>query len=168
MVTLAVESEPAFVLSRIELDRPGPSYALETVIELAALARAEGRPEPWFVMSAEVLEGFDTWRQPERILDHVRLAVAPRPGADALDHDWVERHYPGRAGRFTFLPGPVLDVASTTIRERIAAGVDIGGLVPPTVARYIDEHALYRSGGSAVDHIQRTGPYPAVAGPEGS
>ncbi len=58
MVALAIAGEPAFALSRIELERPGPSYAVETVAALAAQSLAEGRPEPWFVLSAEVLEGF--------------------------------------------------------------------------------------------------------------
>ena len=85
MVAMAVSDEPRFLLSRIELDRPGPSYAVDTVSELAVRSRAEDRPEPWFILSAEVLEEFDTWREPERILELCRIAVAPRPGSEALD-----------------------------------------------------------------------------------
>jgi nicotinate-nucleotide adenylyltransferase len=147
MVGLAIEPERAFVLSRIELERPGPSYAIETVTALADRARGEGRPEPWFVLSAEVLDDFATWREPERILDTVRLAVAPRPGADPLDERWVAATYPGREERFAFLPGPMLDIASTTVRARVAAGEPIDDLVPPVVARYIAEHGLYEGDG---------------------
>jgi nicotinate-nucleotide adenylyltransferase len=144
MVALAIEPESGLRLSRIELDRPGPSYAVDTVAELAARARREGRPEPWFVMSAEVLDDFETWREPERILQLCRVAVGPRPGAEPLDDRWVEARFPGYGSRFAFLPGPELDIASTTIRERVARGEPIDMLVPAPVRRYIDEHGLYR------------------------
>ncbi len=146
MVVLAIEPEPRFRLSRIELERDGPSYAVDTVTELAEVARAEDRPEPWFVMSAEALDGFATWREPERILDHCRLAVAPRPGAQPLDAVWVAEHHPGREARFTFLPGPELDIASTDIRERLAQGRSIEDLVPGPVVEYIEEAGLYGGG----------------------
>ena len=146
MVSLAIEPEPAFILSRIELERPGPSYAVETVAELAQRSRAEARPEPWFVMSAETLDDFRAWREPERILRLCRLAVAPRPGADPLDAGWVRAHYPGFEDRFAFLPGPELDIASTGIRERVMAGEPIEELAPAAVVRYIEDEGLYRGG----------------------
>jgi nicotinate-nucleotide adenylyltransferase len=141
----AVEGKAAFAISRIELERAGPSYAVDTVAELAAQSNAEGRPAPWFILSAEVLDDFHTWREPSRILELCRIAVSPRLGADPLDRAWLSEHYPGREDRFAFLPGPMLDVASTTIRNRVAAGLPINGLVPPAVARYIDEAGLYRA-----------------------
>jgi nicotinate-nucleotide adenylyltransferase len=155
MLALAIEGEPAFELSRVELERAGPSYAVDTVAELAALSRTAGRPEPWFILSAEVLDDFHTWRQPQRILDLCRVAVSPRSGAQPLDRHWLSAHFPGREDRFAFLPGPVLDVASTTIRERVAAGEPIGGLVPPSVERYIRASGLYRgaAAGSIIDGI---------------
>ena len=145
MVALAIADEPKFQLSRIELERPGPSYAVDTVAVLAERCHDQGRPEPWFVLSAEVLDDFHTWRQPDRVLELCRIAVAPRPGAEPLDRAWVTQHFPGREERFAFLPGPELDIASTTIRERVAAGSSIAGLVPRAVADYIERHGLYRS-----------------------
>jgi len=146
MVALAIEPEPRFRLSRIELEREGPSFAVDTVAQLAERSHAEGRPEPWFVMSAETLDGFDAWREPERILELCRLAVGPRPGAEPLDHGWVAEHHPGRESRFAFLPGPELDIASTDIRERVATGAPITDLTPEVVIDYIEEHGLYRGG----------------------
>jgi nicotinate-nucleotide adenylyltransferase len=149
MVALAIEPEPAFLLSRIELDRPGPSYAVDTVEQLARVSAAEGRSEPWFILSAEVLEGLHAWREPERVLQLCRIAVAPRPGAEPLGYDWVAQHFPGHEERFAFLPGPELDIASTTIRERVAHGKSIEGQVPTSVAWYIEEHGLYAARSSA-------------------
>lgn len=145
MVALAIAPEPAFELSRIELERPGPSYAVDTVAELAERSRAEGRPEPWFVMSAEVLDDFAGWREPDRIMRLCRVAVAPRPGAGPLDRHWVAEHHPGFEDRFAFLPGPELDIASTRIRERVAAGQPIDDRVPDVVVRYIEAEGLYRA-----------------------
>jgi nicotinate-nucleotide adenylyltransferase len=145
MVALAIAGEPAFSLSRLELDRPGPSYAVDTVAVVASASRVRGRPEPWFILSAEVLDDFHLWREPLRILELCRVAVGPRPGADPLDRAWVAQAFPGREDRFAFLPGPTLDVASTTIRQRVAAGLPISGLVPPQVERYIHEAGLYRA-----------------------
>ena len=147
MVALAIESEPAFVLDRIELERAGTSYAVDTVAELAERSRAEGRPEPWFVMSAEAADGLGSWREPERLLELCRVAVAPRPGAPPLDASWAAERHRGKESRFAFLPGPELDIASTDIRERVAAGRSIDGLVPPAVARYIEGNRLYVEGG---------------------
>jgi nicotinate-nucleotide adenylyltransferase len=144
MVSLAIADEPAFALSRIELERKGPSYAVETVTELAALSRTEGRPEPWFILSAEALAELPSWREPLRILDACRVAVAPRAGSEHVDAAWVAERFPEHVERFTFLPGPDLPIASTTIRERVAAGLPIGGLVPGAVKRYIIETGLYR------------------------
>jgi nicotinate-nucleotide adenylyltransferase len=152
MIRLAIAGEPGFELSRIELDRVGPSYAVDTVTQLAVLSQAEGRPEPWFILSAEALAELPTWREPLAILERCRVAVAPRPGSEAIDEGWVTEHFPAHRERITFLAGPSVDIASTTVRDRVAAGMPISGLVPAAVERYVDEAGLYRgkmSDGSA-------------------
>ena len=158
MLALAIRGEPGFRLSRLELERPGPSYTVDTVAEIARRGRAEGRPEPWFILSVEVLDDFDTWRDPERILDLCRIAVAPRPGAAPLDHAWLSAHYPGREDRFAPLPGPELDIASTDIRERVRRGRPIADLVPEPVARYIHSHGLYGAQSAMTPGLPSRGP----------
>ena len=91
------------------------------------------------------MQGFPTWREPDRILQLARLAVAPRPGTEPPDRDWIEARFPGGADRVAILPGPHLRVSATAIRERVAAGLPIDGLVPPAVAEYIMEHHLYEA-----------------------
>ena len=144
MVRLAIADEPGLDLSRVELEREGPSYAVDTVVELAGLSRSEGRPEPWFILSAEAFSEFDTWRDPERILEMCRLAVAQRAGAELSVSEAMVARFPGFEDRIMFLSGPMVDVASTDIRELVAAGEAIDALVPAVVAERIREQNLYQ------------------------
>lgn len=144
MVELAIAGNPAFAVSRMELDRAGPSYSVDTVEALAAEARAAGRqPDLVFVMSGETLRELPTWREPGRLLDLCRVAVVPRGGHETPDAVWLGVHFPGRVGRFVLLPGPLLAVSGSVIRARAAAGRSIRYLVPDAVARHIVDHALY-------------------------
>jgi nicotinate-nucleotide adenylyltransferase len=143
MVRLAIHGEPGFELCLLELERPGPSYAVDTVAQFATWSHAEGRPEPWFILSDEALRDLPTWRTPERILELVRVAAAPRPGTARPDRFWLAERFGTLEARVTFLAGPQVDVASSSIRERARLGQDITGLVPDRVAAYIVEHKLY-------------------------
>jgi nicotinate-nucleotide adenylyltransferase len=152
MVAAAIGDNPAFELSRAEVDRPGPSYAVDTLRILADEVRATGaEPELWFILSDEALAGLPSWRQPRRLLELARLAVFPR-GAGAgpangnrlrLDTTWVSQQFPGLGDRVVFLDGPRLAVSASEIRERIAAGRSVRYLVPPAVLAYITDHHLY-------------------------
>ncbi|HYL40786.1 MAG TPA: nicotinate-nucleotide adenylyltransferase, partial [Candidatus Binatus sp.] len=142
----AIDGNEAFELSRIELDRSGPSYTSDTVEALAAGERATGRvPDLTFILSAETLHGLPAWHQPERLLAACRLAVAPREGFPAPDGDWLRVQLPDATDRIDLLTGPRLAISSTLIRARIAAGRSIRYLVPPAVERYIEDHGLYRA-----------------------
>ncbi len=148
MVELAIAGNPAFELSRIELERPGPSFTSDTVEALAEAERAAGRePDLTFILSAETLRELPRWHAPERLLDACRVAVAPRAGYPPPDGAWLEATFPGRADRFVALPGPHLEVSSTEIRARIAAGRSVRYLVPAAVAAYIADHGLYQPAG---------------------
>ena len=142
MVELAIAGQPAFSLSTVELDRPGPSYAVDTLAELAGPDARDRRPLE-FVLSAEAFAGFPTWREPGRILELARLAVVPRAGARAFDAVWLDAHLPAWRDRVDFVDGPLLSVSASTIRDRVRAGLPIDGLVPPGVADYIHAHRLY-------------------------
>ena len=139
MTRLAVEGNPAFVVSDLEVVRGGASYTVDT---LAAFA-VDGTKEPWLILSVEALAGFPTWHQPDRILDLARLAVVPRGGYETLDEGWVHAHLPGRENRFRFIPGPLLPISGSVVRHRAAAGRSVRYLVPDGVARYIARHHLY-------------------------
>jgi nicotinate-nucleotide adenylyltransferase len=144
MVERAIADNPTFELSRIEVDRAGPSYTVDTVEELG---RGDGRdpaPEVTVILSAETLVELPTWHEPERLVDAARMAVVPREGYPAPDPAWLAAAFPGRAVRVSYLEGPRLGLSSTAIRERVAAGRSIRYLVPPAVLAYIDDHHLYR------------------------
>jgi nicotinate-nucleotide adenylyltransferase len=143
MLELAIAGNPGFRLSRVEVDRPGPSYAVDTLETLAAGSRSEGRPEPVMILSAEALRGLNAWREPERVLDLCRMAVVPRRGYPTPGGPWLAEHFPGREARFTFLDGPDLGHSASDIRRRVSEGRSIRYLVPEAVEAYIAEHALY-------------------------
>ena len=140
MLRLAIEGEPRFTLSRIELERGGASYTLDTVCELQALLPGA----EWFlVIGQDQYAGFHTWQGWQELLARVTLAVADRcdpnrPGAVSVADVQVQRV----AHQAVALP--MMDVSSTDIRARIARGQGIDDLVPPAVARYIDRHNRYQ------------------------
>ncbi len=135
MVRLAMGDEPRFTLERCELERAGPSYTLDTVRELQA-AEPGGQ---WFLLiGQDQYAGLHTWHDWRELLGRVTLAVANRPGVARPPSPEV------RAFAHQVVPLPMMEVASTDIRARIAAGQDIAGLVPAGVAGYIERHRLYR------------------------
>jgi nicotinate-nucleotide adenylyltransferase len=146
MVELAIADNAAFELSRLEVDRPGPSYTAETVAEIRRGEEAAGRaPDLTLILSVETFKELPDWHEPERLLAAARLAVVPREGYPAPDPGWLNRHVPGQEDRVDFLEGPRLGLSSTALRDRVAHGRSIRYLVPADVARYIDAHHLYRA-----------------------
>ena len=136
MLALALEGEPRFVLDRREIDRTGPSYTVDTVRELRA---EQAGAELFLLIGQDQYAGFHTWEGWPEILQQVVLAVANRPGVAPAVDPAVLRH-PHRV-----VPLPMLDIAATDIRQRVARGEGIDHLVPPAVARYIDLNGLYRA-----------------------
>jgi nicotinate-nucleotide adenylyltransferase len=148
MVELSIAGNPAFEPSRLEIDRPGPSYSADTVVELDRAERTAGRePDLTLIMSAETFADLPTWHAPARLLALARIAVVPREGYPAPDPGWLARALPaggGQEARVDFLEGPRLGLSSTALRDRVAHGRSIRYLVPDAVARYIAEHGLYQ------------------------
>lgn len=135
MVRLAMGDEPRFVLERCELERAGPSYTLDTVRELQAATPGA----QWVLLiGQDQYAGLHTWHDWRELLGRVTLAVANRPGVARPPAPEVQ------AVVHQAVPLPMMDIASTEIRARVAAGQDIGALVPAGVAGYIERHRLYR------------------------
>ncbi len=133
MVALAIDGEPRFLLDPIELKRAGPSYTLDTVHELQA---AQPHAQWFLVLGQDQQAALPSWHGVEALLGLVTLAVARRPGAPEVEST-------GGATVCT-IDLPLMNVSSTQVRARCAAGLPIGEMVPAQVARYIDQHGLYR------------------------
>jgi nicotinate-nucleotide adenylyltransferase len=139
MVRLAIAGEPRFVLERCELARGGNSFTLDTVKELRA---AEPGTEWFLILGQDQYAGLHTWRDWRELVGLVTLVIAPRPDAATVDPQVANT--PHRTVEL-----PLMKDSSTDIRELLAAGESIEALVPPAVARYIEQHHLYQP---AVDH----------------
>jgi nicotinate-nucleotide adenylyltransferase len=136
MVQLAISGEPRFTVDRIEIERQGASYTLDTV---RALQQREPGTQWFLIIGQDQYAGLHTWDHWPDLLSRVTLAVANRPGVPAAVHPAVLAH-PHQA-----VPLAMLDISSTDIRTRVRAGQDISELLPPQVARYIDQHRLYKA-----------------------
>lgn len=146
LVEAAIAAEPAFALSRVDVDRPGPHFSADTVTLLA-----EQFPDDQliFLMGGDSLRDLPTWGRPEALLTHCTLGVFRRPGA-SFDLDELELALPGVKSKIEFVDAPPLDVASGEIRPRVLRGQPLAGLMPEAVARVIVERRLYRDVESAV------------------
>ncbi|WP_342451132.1 nicotinate-nucleotide adenylyltransferase [Piscinibacter koreensis] len=136
MVRLAIEGEPRFVLDRIELRRRGPSFTLDTVREL----HAANPGTDWFlILGQDQYATLHTWRDWRELLGLVTMVVANRPGASVAINPQVADF------RHQAVVLPMMDISSTEVRRRAAAGEPIDDLVPEAVAEYIERRHLYRS-----------------------
>jgi nicotinate-nucleotide adenylyltransferase len=144
MTRLAIAGDPLFDLSSIEMEREGPSYTIDSVEELIRLYGPDVRL--FLLMAADSLAEIDTWREPDRLLERVEWIVGPRPGTDLPDRAALAARFGPKADRIHLLEGPSLDVSSSAIRRRVAAGQAIRYLVPRGVEELIGERGLYRRG----------------------
>ena len=136
MARLATAAHPRFEAWDAELRRPGPSYTVETVSTLVS-----ERPSDSFVLvvGADTWPEMVTWREPERLLRLVEVAVVDRPGCAPGE---LRLPFPGARG-VRRAEGPSLPISATAIRERVARGLSVRFLVPDAVADYIEARRLY-------------------------
>lgn len=139
MVQLALGDQSGDIVSRVEVDRPGPSYTADTLEKLTAEL---GHAQYFFLMGEDSLRDFPTWRSPERILALADLGVVGRPGIDTDLVD-LEMVLPALAGKVHLAPLDELPYSSSEIRQRVADGQPIDNLTVEPVVRYIQDHGLY-------------------------
>lgn len=139
----AIAHQPMFTLSRVDADRPGPHWTADT---LALLARRWPEAALFFILGADSLLAFPTWRQPQVILELARLAVVRRPGVTVTEAQLADltAQLPSLRDRLDWVEAPPADVASSDIRARILSGDPWQHLVPAGVAALIQQHGLYR------------------------
>lgn len=138
MTVAAVEPYAWAEVSRIEIDREGPSYAAETMAALAA----DGE-QWWFILGSDALADLPAWHEPLVLIAVARLAVAVRPPAEVSVPPETAAALPGIEARIDALPMVALDISSTDVRNRIRAGASTDVLVPEGVRAIVDRHGLY-------------------------
>ena len=141
MVRLAIADEPAFKLSTMEIDRPGPTYTVDTMAELRKKFGAEGKL--YFILGWDNLNQLPRWHQPRRLVELCRLVPVRRVGFATPDLDSLEAAIPGLAKSLVMLDTPQIEISASEIRQRVARGLSIHKLVPEAVERYIIKHRLY-------------------------
>ena len=143
MVGLAIATNPAFSLSLIEVNRPGPTYTIDTIEQLSG--------EVGYEVGLFLLLGWDSvadlpsWKAPYRISKMVRIVAFPRPGFAKPDPARLETAMPGIAERIVFIDEPSLSISSTCIRQRAMEGKSVRYIVPDAVRQYIIDHNLYKA-----------------------
>jgi nicotinate-nucleotide adenylyltransferase len=140
MCEAAVAGDERLGVSRADADRGGPAY---TVDLLRAVREEAPDDDLWFIVGGDMAYSLPTWRDPATLLSLARLAVAEREGVRRADIAERLAAVPGAAGRVDFFEMPRLDISSSLLRRRAAAGGPLRYLVPDAVAAYIERAGLY-------------------------
>ena len=140
MTVIATAANPRFTVSRVDIDRPGITYTIDTLTELS-----KARPEAdlYFISGADAIAQILAWKEVDSIWSLAHFVAVTRPG-HKLELPQVKE------ARITQLEVPALSISSTDIRNRAAAGKPIWYLVPDGVVQYIAKHKLYRIHGDSV------------------
>lgn len=146
MVNLAISTNRHFQSSRVDMDRPGPHYTVDTV---EILRRQLGpRAKVFFIVGLDSLLEIGTWREPERLLGLCYLVAVTRPGYTDFKPAELDPRIRRWADRIVVLPIPQMDISSSNLRERVRQGYPIKYQLPESVEEYIFTHGLYKDGES--------------------
>lgn len=139
MVDMTVADNPAFELSLIDVDRPGPHYTVDT---LSLLSACYPGSDLFFLLGADSFRELPRWHDPARLIRQAKLVVMERP-AVGYDMAMLEASIPGLKERVVFEDAPLIDISSSDIRARVAGGRSIRYLLPSNVETYIHTQELY-------------------------
>lgn len=141
MLKLTLSDEPDFELSRVDMNRPGPHYTLDT---LKLLARENPNADLIPLIGGDSLRDLPTWHRPADLIAAChQIGVMRRPG-DSIELSALEKQIPGIAAKVRFIDAPLLEIASHEIRQRASEGLPFRYYLLPSVYNYIVEHRLYR------------------------
>lgn len=144
MTVLATVSNPYFEVSRIEIDRAGLTYTIDTITELKN--RCKPGCKIYFITGADAIEKILKWKEPEKLLSMCEFVAVTRPGYNKNGLQSTVNHLKDKyKGKITFLEIPALSISSTDIRHRILAGQTIKYLLPASVEDYILKFGLYKA-----------------------
>jgi nicotinate-nucleotide adenylyltransferase len=140
MTVIATASNPRFSVSRVEIDRPGPTYTTDTLTQLRhELTTARGAdPEMFFITGADALAQIMSWNKAEMLVDLAHFVGVTRPGHVLSDPSGLPE------GAVSLVEIPALAISSTECRERVRLNQPIWYLVPDGIVQYISKRGLYR------------------------
>jgi len=138
MTVIATASDPLMSVSRVDIDRPGETYTVDTLTDLHAARGPDA--EFFFIMGADALASIKSWRNTENLFSMAHFVGCTRPG-HPVDVDSLKEDF---KGDFTLIEIPALEISSTACRERVRSGRPIRYLVPDGVIQYIAKRGLYR------------------------
>ncbi|HEY51391.1 MAG TPA: nicotinate-nucleotide adenylyltransferase [Dehalococcoidia bacterium] len=141
MLRLALDDTPYFRISEMEIERPGPTYTIDTINALKE--SLEEADELFFILGQDNLMQLPQWHEALDLIQLCYFVAAPRPGVKKPDLKALEAKLPGIKQRVMLMKQPLVDISATDIRERVARGLSVRHLVPEPVNRYIKEHRLY-------------------------
>lgn len=139
MTVLATAANPAFSVSRMEMDTPGPTYTVETLRRLRAQLPGD---ELFFITGADAILSILTWKDADECLELATFVAASRPG-----HDLSGLEETGLRDRVTVLDVPALAISSSDVRTRFGAGRSVTYLIPREIEEYARKHGLYGTSG---------------------
>jgi nicotinate-nucleotide adenylyltransferase len=142
MLRLALQAKPYFKISTIEVEHQGPSYSVDTIAKLKA--QSAGASDSYFIIGWDNLTGIPHWKDPAKLIQLCFLVAVPRPGYDRPDVKKLEAEIPGISRKTILMDKPRVDISATDIRNKVALGLSISGLVPEAVEKYIFQNGLYR------------------------
>jgi nicotinate-nucleotide adenylyltransferase len=141
MLRAVLARDPNFELCLVDINRPGPHYAVDTV---RILKEQQSGVEWIYLMGGDSLKDLPTWRNPHELLASITaLGVMMRPGAKIALAD-LEKKTRGVSAKVIFINAPLIGISSSEIRQRVADGLPYRYLVPPEVYKIIHERGLYR------------------------
>ena len=138
MTVIATASNPRFTVSRVDVDRPGPTFTIDTLRDLRE-QRGED-VELFFITGADALAQILTWKDADTLFELAHFVGVTRPG-HALSGDGLPQQ------RVSLLEVPAMAISSTNCRARVHSGEPVWYLVPDGVVQYIGKHGLYRADG---------------------
>ena len=134
MAVIATAANPSFTVSRVDIDRPGPTYTKDTLTDLRA---AEPDADWFFITGADALAAIMSWKDVEQLFTLAHFVGVTRPGYNLHDLQLPD-------GSVTLVEVPALAISSTDCRQRVSTGAPVWYLVPDGVVQYIAKHGLYQ------------------------
>lgn len=142
MTVMATYGNPNFYVSSMEVDRPGPSYTIDTIREMQKIYGPE--TELYFITGADAVQELAEWRDVNQLLTLCYFVAATRPGSDNTLDKVIDSFGELGRQRIYHVATPELDISSTDIRRRLRSGQSIKYIVPECVSKYIEKEGLYR------------------------